>query len=195
MLSSYRLGTIYYYREDYPAASKEFEYFLSRFPTADLAFDVTYNLAATDYQLGNYDKASQVLSRLQDGGHPGTRPASGRSRLSARGTSRGRAGKSCWSRRSLRGGNSASDGGKRREQIYKYRLASCAHQHHAQSSNVCSRSQRAHHARKNNPENECARDGRGPFGWFRRPRKASQGALFRLGEISPNVLTSAWSYR
>lgn len=65
MLSSYRLGTIHYYREDYAVAAKEFDYFLSRFPNSELAFDVTYNLAASEYQLGNYDKAYALLSRFR----------------------------------------------------------------------------------------------------------------------------------
>lgn len=65
MLSSYRLGTIFYYREDYQNAAREFELFLSRHPQSELAFDVTYNLAAAHYQLGNYDKAYQALSRFR----------------------------------------------------------------------------------------------------------------------------------
>lgn len=65
MLSSYRLGTIHYIKEDYGTASKEFEYFLSRFPNSELAFDVTYNLAASEYQLGNYERAYSHLSRFR----------------------------------------------------------------------------------------------------------------------------------
>lgn len=65
MLSSYRLGTIYYYREEYQAAAKEFDYFLQRFPQSELAFDVNYNLAASEYQLGNYERAYQILSRFR----------------------------------------------------------------------------------------------------------------------------------
>src|SRR5688572_5203425 len=65
MLSSYRLGTIYYYREEYQAASKEFDYFLARFPQSELAFDVNYNLAAAEYQQGNYEKTYQILSRFR----------------------------------------------------------------------------------------------------------------------------------
>jgi len=65
MLSSYRLGTIYYYREEYQAATREFESFLSRYPQSELAFDVNYNLAAAEYQQGNYDRAYQLLSRFR----------------------------------------------------------------------------------------------------------------------------------
>lgn len=65
MLSSYRLGTIYYYREEYQAATREFDGFLSRYGQSELAFDVTYNLAAAEYQQGNYDRAYQLLSRFK----------------------------------------------------------------------------------------------------------------------------------
>jgi len=65
MLSSYRLGTIYYYREEYQAATREFDGFLNRYGQSELAFDVTYNLAAAEYQQGNYDRAYQLLSRFK----------------------------------------------------------------------------------------------------------------------------------
>ncbi len=65
MLSSYRLGTIYYYREEYQAASREFEAFLSRYPQSELSFDVNYNLAAAEYQQGNYEKAYTLLSKYR----------------------------------------------------------------------------------------------------------------------------------
>ncbi len=63
-LSSYRLGTIYYMQSQYPMASQEFQSFLAAFPKSDLAFDVTYNLAATQYQQGQYEKAFEFLRRL-----------------------------------------------------------------------------------------------------------------------------------
>jgi ABC-type branched-subunit amino acid transport system substrate-binding protein len=65
MLSSYRLGTIYYYKEDYATAVREFEFFLTHFPQSELAFDVIYNDAAAEFQLGRYEKAYLLLSRLK----------------------------------------------------------------------------------------------------------------------------------
>lgn len=62
MMATYRLGSIHYYLEEYEAASKEFLSFLGSYPNSDLGFDVRYNLAASEYQLGNYQKANQVLS-------------------------------------------------------------------------------------------------------------------------------------
>lgn len=64
-LSSYRLGSIYYYLGDYPAASREFEYYLNRYPNSELNFDVAYNLAAAEYQLEHYDRAQNALARLK----------------------------------------------------------------------------------------------------------------------------------
>lgn len=63
-LASYRLGTLYYTTSNYPAAISEFQNFLSSHPESELSFDVTYNLAATLYQQGDYARASQTLSRL-----------------------------------------------------------------------------------------------------------------------------------
>ena len=65
LLSSYRLGTIMYYQEDYPAATREFEYFLAKYPDSELSFDVTYNWAAALFQQGQYEKAHQALARLR----------------------------------------------------------------------------------------------------------------------------------
>ena len=53
--ASYRLGILHYYKEEYAPAAKEFEYYLSRLPQSDLAFDAIYNLAASEFQLGQYD--------------------------------------------------------------------------------------------------------------------------------------------
>lgn len=62
MLSSYRIGTIHYYKEDYSEAASEFETFLRRFPDSNLNFDVRYNLAASEYQLGNFPRSYRTLS-------------------------------------------------------------------------------------------------------------------------------------
>ncbi len=62
LVSSYRLGTIYYYQEEYSAAAREFDAFLQRYPQSELGFDVRYNLAACEYQLGNYERAYRTLS-------------------------------------------------------------------------------------------------------------------------------------
>lgn len=64
-LSSYRLATIYYYKDEYGLAAREFEYYLSRFPESELAFDVTYNLAAAQYQLRQFERSKKTLSRLK----------------------------------------------------------------------------------------------------------------------------------
>ncbi len=64
-ISSYRLGSIFYLSNKYPMASQEFQSFLQAFPKSELAFDVTYNLAASEYQQGHYDKAFDALRRLQ----------------------------------------------------------------------------------------------------------------------------------
>jgi branched-chain amino acid transport system substrate-binding protein len=63
--SSYRLGIIHYYRESYVVAAKDFDYFLKLAPQAEFAFDATYNWAAAEYQLGHYDRAYQILTRLK----------------------------------------------------------------------------------------------------------------------------------
>lgn len=65
LISSYRMGSIFYYRAEYEKAAGEFELFLSRYPDSDLAFDVTYNLAAALFQQGHHEKTYQILSRLQ----------------------------------------------------------------------------------------------------------------------------------
>lgn len=65
MMSTYRLGTIHYYQEDYPSASREFEAYLQRYPASDLSFDVAYNLAAAEFQQGHYERAYSVLQRLK----------------------------------------------------------------------------------------------------------------------------------
>lgn len=65
IFASYRLGIINYYRENYPVAAKEFEYFVTRMPVSDLNFDATYNWAACEHQMGKNDRAYQVLSRLK----------------------------------------------------------------------------------------------------------------------------------
>lgn len=64
MLSSYRLGTIYYYTSDYPKASREFKDFLRRHPQTTLRFDVIYNYAASEFQQGNYPATKQILAWL-----------------------------------------------------------------------------------------------------------------------------------
>ncbi len=63
-ISSYRLGTLHYYQQDYEAASREFETFDSLFPHSELELDIVYNWAASEYQLGHYNKAQQLLSRF-----------------------------------------------------------------------------------------------------------------------------------
>lgn len=77
MLASYRLGTIYYYQEEYAAASREFESFLGKYPNNDLNFDVRYNMAACEYQLGNFERAYRTLSvfKLSEIRSQGTRRA------------------------------------------------------------------------------------------------------------------------
>ena len=65
MMSSYRLGSIYYYQGNYADAAREFDSYLVKYPQSDLAFDVTYNLAAAEYQLGRYDHAYTALGRLR----------------------------------------------------------------------------------------------------------------------------------
>lgn len=67
MVSSYRIGTIYYYREDYSKASEEFGYYLKNFPKSDLSFDVTYNYAASEFQLEHYENTSRILESLTPG--------------------------------------------------------------------------------------------------------------------------------
>jgi branched-chain amino acid transport system substrate-binding protein len=62
--ASYRLGIIYYYKEQYAFAAREFDFFLTRMPQSDLSFDALYNLAASEFQLGQYDRAYQTLGRL-----------------------------------------------------------------------------------------------------------------------------------
>jgi len=64
-LAVYRVGSIYYYQQDYSAASKEFEGFLLRFPQSEISFDVTYNWAAAEFQRNNPEKSNQILSRLK----------------------------------------------------------------------------------------------------------------------------------
>jgi ABC-type branched-subunit amino acid transport system substrate-binding protein len=63
--AAYRLGIIAYFKEDYVTASREFDYFLAHSPQSDLIFDATYNYSASEFQLGHYEKAEQILSRLK----------------------------------------------------------------------------------------------------------------------------------
>lgn len=63
--SCYRLGIIFYYKENYVNAAKEFEQFVTKLPTSELAFDATYNWAASEFQLERYDRANLALSRLR----------------------------------------------------------------------------------------------------------------------------------
>ena len=65
LLSSYRIASIHYYREDYAFAAKEFGYILDKFPRSELTFDTVYNLAACEYQLGQFDRAARSLTRLR----------------------------------------------------------------------------------------------------------------------------------
>ncbi len=64
-LASYRIGSIFYYQQDYSTAAKEFESFLNKFPQSEISFDVTYNWAASEFQRENPERANQVLSRLK----------------------------------------------------------------------------------------------------------------------------------
>lgn len=60
-LATYRLGSIYYSAGQYPQAAQEFQSFLTAFPNSSLAMDVSYNLAAAEYQQQHYDKAFEAL--------------------------------------------------------------------------------------------------------------------------------------
>lgn len=60
----YRLGTLYYAQGSYQEAAQEFDAYLREFPQTDLSLDITYNLAACEFQLGNYSRAHQLLSSL-----------------------------------------------------------------------------------------------------------------------------------
>jgi ABC-type branched-subunit amino acid transport system substrate-binding protein len=64
-LASYRIGSIFYYQQDYTNAAKEFSSFILKYPQSDIAFDVTYNWAAAEFQRENPEKANEVLSRLK----------------------------------------------------------------------------------------------------------------------------------
>ena len=64
MISLYRLGSILYMEEDYENAARQFQRFLGKYPKTDLAFDVRYNLAAAEYQMGNYSKAYANLTEF-----------------------------------------------------------------------------------------------------------------------------------
>jgi alkylation response protein AidB-like acyl-CoA dehydrogenase len=61
------MGIIYYYKERYPLASKEFEAFLSKMPQSDLAFDANYNWAACEYQQGHFDRTYQIPKEVMEG--------------------------------------------------------------------------------------------------------------------------------
>ncbi len=63
--SAYRSGIIHYYKENYPAASHDFESHLTQMPDSEFAFDTTYNWAAAEFQQNHFDKAYQVLARLK----------------------------------------------------------------------------------------------------------------------------------
>lgn len=64
-LSSYRIASILYYKEDYAKAAREFESFSRKYPVSAFAFDSNYNLAACEYQLGRYERSQQILERLK----------------------------------------------------------------------------------------------------------------------------------
>jgi len=64
-IATYRVGSIYYYQQDYAAASREFDSFLTKYPQSEISFDVTYNWAAAEFQKDNPEKANQILSRLK----------------------------------------------------------------------------------------------------------------------------------
>jgi len=63
--AAYRSGIILYYKENYPAAARDFEYHLSHVPDSEFNFDAVYNWAAAEFQQNHYDRAYQVLSRLR----------------------------------------------------------------------------------------------------------------------------------
>ncbi len=63
-ISSYRIGSLFYATGNYAQASAEFQSFLAAYPNSDLAFDVIYNLAASEYQQRHYDKALETLRTL-----------------------------------------------------------------------------------------------------------------------------------
>lgn len=62
LIASYRLGTIHYLNSDFRRASQEFSALLERFPDSDLGFDINYNLAASEFQLRNYERAYELLA-------------------------------------------------------------------------------------------------------------------------------------
>lgn len=64
-ISQYRTGSIYYYQEEYSKAALEFDQFLRKHPISSFAFDALYNLAASQYQLGQHDKVKQTLERIK----------------------------------------------------------------------------------------------------------------------------------
>ncbi len=65
LISAYRLGSIYYTQGQFRKASGEFNEILEKFPNSDLDFDVRYNLAASEFQLANYEAAYAALAELQ----------------------------------------------------------------------------------------------------------------------------------
>lgn len=62
LISAYRLGTIHYLNSDFRRASQEFTSLYERFPDSDLGFDIRYNLAASEFQLRNYERAYEILA-------------------------------------------------------------------------------------------------------------------------------------
>jgi molecular chaperone DnaJ len=65
MVSTYRIGSIYYQKEDFVSASREYEYFIRKYPSSDLYLDALYNYAASEHLLGNYTKCSQILNKMK----------------------------------------------------------------------------------------------------------------------------------
>ena len=64
-ISHYRIGSIYYYQEEYSKSAFEFDQFLKKYPLSSFYFDAVYNLSASQYQLNQYDKVKQNLERLK----------------------------------------------------------------------------------------------------------------------------------
>lgn len=64
-LAHYRIASAYYTRGEYSQAGLEFESFIKKYPLSIFSFDVSYNLAACQYQLGLHDKVQITLNGIK----------------------------------------------------------------------------------------------------------------------------------
>ena len=64
-LAHYRIASALYAKGDFSKAGLEFEGFTKKHPMSSFSFDVLYNLAACQYQLGQYDKVQNTLNRVK----------------------------------------------------------------------------------------------------------------------------------